>query len=164
MAYTLTQLQPGDILLTVHDPQAPWWDALFDGLISWSTDSRWVHAAIVGEHVVFDPLWRVDVMPLKVYATNGTIFRPAGATPQQRREAVAWAKAHMGQRYGVGELVDDAAKFDLHWVPRLRHHLRHFTCSGFVAMSYQQAGYPLTYAVFPAPSDLAASPRLTLIS
>lgn len=163
MAYTLDQLQPGDILLTVHNPQSPWWDAVFDRLISWSTDSPWVHAALVGEHIVIDPLWHVDVMPLKVYAPNGTIFRPAGATPQQRRDAVAWAKQHLGQHYGVKELLADAAKFDLHWIPQLRHHLQHYTCSGFIAMSYQQAGYPLTYADFPAPSDLAASPRLTQI-
>ncbi len=159
--YHVDQLKPGDILLMTHRAGSPWWDALLDAAIAWSTASPWVHAVLVGEGMIIDPLWHVVKMPLDIYATNGTVFRPTDSTPQQRRDAVHWAIAHLGQAYGVKELLSDAARFDLHWMPRWRHHLQYFTCSGFVAQAYREAGYPLTLAPFPAPSDLAASPRLT---
>lgn len=159
--YHVDQLKPGDILLMTHRAGSPWWDALLDAAIAWSTASPWVHAALVGEGVLINPLWHVVKMPLETYMTNGTIFRAMDSTPQQRRNAVHWAVAHFGQAYGVKELLSDAARFDLHWIPRWRHHLQYFTCSGFVAQAYLEAGYPLTLAPFPAPSDLAASPRLT---
>lgn len=161
MAYTVTSLQPGDLILVagVH-----WTAGIGAGLLDWliqvSTGSPVHHALIVGDGVLIQSLWTVSAAPLDTYAADGWAFRVPTATPAQRAAAVAWAHAHLGASYGVREIALDAARYDLHWVPRRVAPLRHYTCSGLVALAYQQAGMPLTYAPWPSPGDLLDSPAL----
>jgi len=135
------------------------WDALLDAAIAWSTSSPWVHTALVGHGVLINPLWHVQTDALDTYAANGWVFTP-DATPQQKERAIAWAMHRLHAPYGVAELLADAARFDLHWVPRRWRPTRAYTCSGFVTMAYRHAGVVLTYAPYPAPSDLVFSPAL----
>lgn len=154
-------LQPGDvILISGHYPHESIWSRLLDFAIEWSTASPWHHACIVGEGCLVNPLWRVSHDPLDRYATTGWAFRVAGATEAQVQSAVLWAESRIGWRYGVEELLLDAARFDLHWVLKLKHRLPAYTCSGFVFQAWLQAGIRLTWAPFPAPCDLAYSPLL----
>ena len=161
--YRIADVQPGDILLMQSRLGSPWYDQWLDAGIRWSTDSPWVHACLVGPGVLINPLWHVQTDALDAYADNGSIFRPQ-ATSQQKECAIAWAMTHIGQRYGLDELLLDAARFDLHWTPRLRHHLQLYTCSGFTVMAYRQARFLITYAPFPAPCDVAYSPVLGRLS
>ena len=159
MAYSVASLAPGDIVLVagVH-----WtgglWGGLLDAAIQWATVSPFHHAALVGDGVLIQALAQVETAALDTYAADGWAYRVA-ATPAQRTAAVAWAAAHQGAPYGTRELLLDAARFDLHWLPRARH-LKHWTCSGFIFRSYLDAGVCLTYAPWPAPSDLSYSPLL----
>ncbi|CAB1128310.1 conserved protein of unknown function [Candidatus Hydrogenisulfobacillus filiaventi] len=155
--YRPQELEPGMVLLMTEGPRRN----LLDCLIAWSTANPFVHACLVGEGTLIDPLWRVVEHPLDRYAANGWAFRVPEADAAVRAQAVAWAQARLGRVYGLAELLADGARFDLHWLPLGgRWHPRHWTCSGFVAMAYRAAGLPLTLAPYPAPADLSYSPRL----
>jgi hypothetical protein len=134
---------------------------LLDRLISYSEGNPLVHAAIVGEGWIIDPVWRVERSPLSKYARNGWAFH-VRATDAERAKAVRWAEAHLGNTYGIGEILADAARFDLHLVlpSWYRWRPQHWTCSGFVTQAYLAAGVELTKAPVPAPVDLGYSPQL----
>jgi len=159
MPYTVDQLQPGDILVMQRRPGWHGARTLLDWAIAWSTSSPWVHACLVGHDVLIDPLWHVQTAALDTYADTGWVFTPA-ATPQQKERAIAWAMHRLGAPYGVRELLADGLRFDLHWTLWRWRPTRAVTCSGFLTLAYWQAGTVLTYAPFPAPSDLVASPVL----
>ena len=158
MSYDPTSLQPGMVVLCLPDPHAAWPARLLDAAIAWS-DGPFVHAALVGDGCLIEQVDPVMRAPLPKYATNGWAYRVDGATSDQIARAIAWATARLGQPYGVRELCDDALRLDAHWLPRGRP-LHHYTCSGFVALACQQAGVRLTWAPWPTPTDLGASPVL----
>ena len=160
MAYQTQDLQPGDILLMQGRSTSPWWDQALDAGIRWSTDCWAVHAALVGDGVIINPLWHVQADALAIYAQNGFAYRVANASAAHTRRAVQWAMQHVGQRYGLAELLADAGRLDLH-LPLGTHWFPHYvTCSGFVAAAYRHAGIALTYAPLPTPADLLYSPLL----
>lgn len=161
MAYRVADLQPGDTILVRGGGKSLPARAL-DAAIRWSTGSSYTHAVLVGDGVLIEALEKVTLSPLGKYAEIGDRFEveicPYSGHPSAR--AIEWAKAHVGAPYGVREILLDAARFDLHWLPHVRRPLRHLTCSGLVAMAYAQSGITLTYAPWPAPSDLSYSPLL----
>lgn len=130
-----------------------------DRLIAWSEDNPFVHAAIIGEGIIVDPVWRVEHAPRRRYQANGWVFR-VQATDAQRRAAARWAESRIGQPYGIAEILADGARLDLHLGFVYRLHPRRFTCSGFVAAAYAAAGVQLTHAPLPSPADLSFSPLL----
>ena len=156
MPYKASDLQPGDILLITASR-----GSLLDSLIKWSTDSPYVHAAIVGDGCIIEGLWKVTESPLNKYEGNGWAFSVPGSTAEQRNAAVKWATSRVGRHYGVLEILLDGARFDLHWLPRHPIVPRRLTCSALVASAYLASGFRLTWAPFPAPADLAASPLLS---
>lgn len=135
---------------------------VLDALIRFSTANPFVHAALVGDGHLIDPVWVVERAPLTRYERHGWAFR-VSATEAQKRLAVQWAEQRVGSRYGVLEILADAARFDLHivlpswylWRPK------RWTCSGFVVAAYGSAGTTLSFAPVPSPADLAYSPFLT---
>ena len=159
--YDPATLRPGTILLMERNPREALPAQALDVLIAASEGNPLVHAAIVGEGHIVDPVWTVRDVPLDTYAANGWVFRVA-ATDAERAAAVAWAEARIGQGYGLGELAEDAARFDLHlvlpaWYKVIRPRM---TCSGFISAAYASAGVRLSYAPAIAPSDLSYSPLL----
>ena len=158
--YNTKHLMAGDILLMVSRPDSPWYDQVLDAGIRWSTTNPFVHACLVGEGILINPLWHVESFPLDTYADNGWAFRVSGATPNQRRKAVAWAMHHIGQPYGVAALLADAGRDDLKIPFGERWHPHYVTCSGFVARAWHEAGISLSYAPLPSPADLSYSPIL----
>lgn len=158
--YAVADLRPGDVLLMTSHVDEPWWDAALDAGIRWSTHNPFVHSCLVGAGVLIDPLWHVVTTALDVYAANGWRYTVAGATPAQRRAVVAWGMAHVGQRYGLEELLADGAQDDLHIPISARWHPRYVTCSGFVERAWRDAGIVLSYSPLPSPADLAYSPLL----
>ncbi len=159
--YNPATLLPGDVLLMTSRTGENIKAGLLDKLISFSEGSPLVHAAIVGEGHIVNPVWRVERAPLSIYAPNGWAFR-VSATDAQRSTAVRWAEAHIGNTYGTAEILADAARFNLHFVlpSWYRWRPQHWTCSGFVAQAYLAAGVELTKAPVPAPVDLGYSPLL----
>jgi len=160
MAYTLAAVHPGDIILCLPRPGEPLADRLLDAAIACSTSGPFVHAALVGDGHLIEQIDPVTASPLDKYAVNGWVYRVDGATPAQIAAAVQWAEARIGQPHGVAALLDDAALYDLHWAAALRWHTRYVTCSGFVALAWQAAGWPVTAQPLPSPMSLAFSPRL----
>ena len=158
--YNPKNIMAGDILLMVSRPESPWYDQVLDAGIRWSTTNPFVHACLVGEGILINPLWHIESSPLDTYAQNGWAFHVANAVPDQRRKAVAWAMAHMGQQYGITELVADAARDDLKIPLGERWHPHYLTCSGFVSRAWREAGIMLSYAPLPSPADLSYSPLL----
>ncbi len=158
--YDPRELQPGDVLL-MTSRRVGVLSSLLDALIMWSEGNPFVHAAICGQDALIDPVWRVTLRPLDYYASHGWVLRPA-CPEEVRRRAADWARARVGDPYGIGELLEDGVRFDLHFVAHAwyRLHRRRYTCSGFVAEAYAQAGVRLTLAPLPAPSDLSYSPLL----
>lgn len=152
MAYRREDLAPGDIVLVVgHD--------LMGDLIRVSTASPFTHAALAtGPMGLVEAQARVVRSPAAKYEKTGWAFR-VDASPDERACAVGAAEARLGARYGVRELLLDAVRFDLHLVPHVRT-VRHYTCSGLIAVCYAEAGITLSYAPWPAPADLGASPLL----
>ena len=159
--YDPASLQPGDILLMQASAREGPLARLLDWAISRSEANPLVHTALVGRGAIYDPLWHITISSLDRYAQNGWAFR-VNATPEQKAAAVTWADAHLGQPYGVREILADAARYDLHIVLpswyRWRPH--RWTCSGFVTEAYRQAGVILTDAPAPSPADLSYSPLL----
>ncbi|MDA8343904.1 MAG: hypothetical protein M0Z66_00325 [Thermaerobacter sp.] len=158
--YDPSDLQPGDVLLMTSGGRG-FLPNLLDALIMFSEGNPLVHAALCGDGELIDPVWRVTCHPLDFYAKNGWRLRP-NCPESSRRAAVDWARARVGDPYGLTELLEDGVRFDLHFVARAwyRLHRKRYTCSGFVAEAYTQAGVVLTYAPLPSPSDLSYSPML----
>lgn len=158
--YVPADLRPGDILL-MTEGQGNFLARSLDRMIVWSTANPFVHAAIVGEGHLIDPVWRVERGPLDRYRGNGWRLRPR--VPEEIRAlAVRWAERRVGNVYGVREILADFARYDLHFVrPRwYRWRPDHWTCSGFVTAAYAAAGHSLTLAPAPSPGDLSYSPLL----
>ena len=126
MAYNPDLLEPGDIILVHGRPG--WWPpgAWLDVAIEFSTLDPYAHACLVGAHGrIINPVWHVQYAPLDTYATNGDVFRVAGATEEQRLAVDRWARQHLGLRYGLKELLEDGVR-DLAHIPLLpRLHERH---------------------------------------
>lgn len=156
--YRVQDLEPGMVLLMESRPGSPWYDAALDAGIRWSTGCVMVHAALVGNGVLINPLWHVQTDPLDLYETNGWAYRVAGSTPAQAQAAVGWALGRVGQQYGLTELLADGARHDLK-IPISDHwHPRYVVCSGFVHRAWLSAGVVLSYAPWPTPADLLYSP------
>jgi hypothetical protein len=154
--YRVDRLAPGDVILVVGR-------SLLARAIQCSTASPYSHAALVGDGVLWQAEWHVGTAALDTYTETGWVYRPVDAPPGTVARVLAWVAAQRGRRYGLEELLLDALRFDAHVVPRVRRSLRHWTCSGLIAAAYAQAGWLLTRAPWPAPVDLAYSPRLTPI-
>jgi cell wall-associated NlpC family hydrolase len=152
--YDPAEVRVGDVILVERGR----WD-LLGALIDWATVSPFCHAAIAGDGHVIEALWHVVQSPLDKYAGGGWLFRTV-ASDAQRQAAAGWAGSHVGQLYGLAELLDDAGRdvFHLPLWPRARP--RRFTCSGLVHAAYRAAGVLLTFAPWPSPMDLACSPLL----
>jgi cell wall-associated NlpC family hydrolase len=160
MAYDPSALRQGDVILCVG--RWSWTPGgLFAGLVRWATDSPFDHAAMAtGDGYLVEALWHVTRSPAEKYRQVGWAYSVAGAMEKQRRSAVAFVEERIGDPYGLDELLADAARDILHiplW-PRVQP--RRFTCSGLVAAAWQSAGVVLTWAPWPSPQDLAASPVL----
>lgn len=161
MSYRVDSLQPGDILLITSSAYESLPARVLDWLISRSEASPFVHACLVGDGHLIDPLWRGERAPLNHYAANGWAFR-VSATNARRAAAVAWAEAHVGNPYGIAELFADGARLDLHLVlpSWYRWRPQRLTCSGFVAAAWAAADVTLTEEPLPKPADLGYSPLL----
>lgn len=160
MSYRVEDLRAGDILLmTSGEGSIP--ARVLDWLISHSEADPFVHACLVGDGHLIDPVWRVEQVPIDRYVANGWAFR-VEATDAQRAAAVAWAEERVGNAYGVAELLADAARLDLHIVLPAWYRWRpqHWTCSGFVNAAFASADVTLTYAPAVTPADLSYSPLL----
>ena len=159
--YKLDEIAPGDLILMVKSPQDSFFAELLDWGISLSEANPFVHACLVGDGYLIDPVTRVEKAPLDRYCENGWPFVVV-ATEAQRAAAVTWAERRLGWKYGFLQLAGDFARYDLHWVsPRLyRWKPRHWTCSGFVTAAYASAKVQLTLAPAPSPGDLSYSPLL----
>lgn len=159
--YDPAKLAPGMILLMTSSPHGSLPARVLDWLISASEGSPCVHACMVGDGHLIDPVWHVQRAPLDRYAENGFAFR-VQATDGQRRMAVAWAEARVGQRYGLAELLAEGARLDLHIMPRAWYRWRpqRVVCSAFAARAYLAAGVRLTWDPLPTPASLSYSPLL----
>jgi len=159
VAFDPGALAPGDVVLVAGGATTlP--GKLLDALIRWSTGSPFTHAALaIGGGEIIEGVGTVQVNAASKYARIGYAFS-VKATDAQRESAVAQARRRLGRPYGARELLLDAARFDLHWIPRWARPLRYTTCSGLVAACYAAAGVALTYAPWPAPGDLGNSPAL----
>jgi len=159
MPYDPSSLRPGDIILCVG--RSSWTlGGLLDALIHWATVSPFDHAALVGSGCLLEALWQVTKSPLDKYASNGWVYSISGATDERCHQAISFVEERLGDRYGIAELLEDAARDIAHvplW-PRVQP--RRFTCSGLVAAAWASAGVVLTYAPWPSPMDLAESPIL----
>lgn len=156
--YHPDDLRPGDVLLMVGRPRLSLGGVL-DALIEYATVSPFDHACIVGDGHLVEALWHVQRSPLDKYAANGWRFS-VNATEEQKAAAVAWMEQRIGWIYGIRELMRDGER-DILRVPMWpRVAPQRFTCSGLVAMAYQQAGVRLTLAPWPSPADLSYSPLL----
>ena len=134
----------------------------FDLLIDWSTDSKYHHAALVGDGVLIEALWTVTLSPLDKYQDCADAFR-LPFSDSVKAQAVSWALSRTGERYGIGEVLLDFDRYDLHAIPKLRHRLRRYTCSALVNTAYAHLGHPITRAPFPSPADLSYSPLPSLM-
>lgn len=159
MAYNPDLLEPGDIILCYGTGYG--FGALLDYAIRFATLSKYDHACIVSEHRrIVNPVWHVGYAPLDLYQTHADAFRIEAATVGQRNAAAAWARHHIGQSYGLRELLEDGGRSLLHIPFMARIHESHWTCSGFVAAAYQSADVTLSRAPLPSPGDLYNSPLL----
>ena len=161
MSYDPKDLRLGDLILTVGRERLSLAGALDLG-IEGATDCPFDHCAMVGEGVLLEQLITMTASPLDKYTENGWRYS-IPATADQRAAAVAWMKARVGAPYGIGELLDDAARDLLHLPLWPKGHPKadaRYTCSGSAVMAYLQAGYPLTWAPWPSPADLSYSPLL----
>jgi hypothetical protein len=150
--YDPRRLSPGDVILVPGRGVLAW-------MIELSTANPFSHAAIAtGAGTLVEAAVVVVERPASVYAQEGWAYRVRAAEAERSR-AVTSARRRLGEPYGVRELLFDAARFDLHLVPKPRP-LHHLTCSGLVAASYAEAGVILTHAPWPAPADLSYSPLL----
>lgn len=158
--FSPADLKPGDVIL-VEGGATTVQGRILDALIRWSTGSPFTHACLAtGPGGLIEAVATVREDDAAKYARVGTAFRVA-ATPEQRAAAVAAARKRLGRPYSTMELLLDAARFDLHWVPRWTRPLRSTTCSGLVAACYMAGGVLITRAKWPAPGDLFDSPLLT---
>lgn len=156
--YRPSDLRAGDVLLMTQNPRESLPARALDALIAWSTANPFVHAAIVGNGHIIDPLWHVEHAPLDRYAANGWVYR-VDAPPAARQDAVTWAEAHVGQAYGIVEILADGLFYDAH-IGLYRFHPHRLTCSAFVARCCEAAGAPLTRQPLPSPASLSYSPLL----
>ncbi len=134
---------------------------LLDFLISASEGNPFVHACLVGDGHLLDPLWTVSRQPLALYEAYGWAYK-VDATPEQRKAAVAWAEARVGQKYGLLELLAEGARLDLHIMPRAWYTWRpkDVVCSAFCTGAYMDAGPRITYDPLPTPASVGFSPLL----
>jgi hypothetical protein len=152
--YRPEDLRPGDILLCegdldVRDPLGL--------IILWASDNRFQHAALVGDGEILEAVDEVRAVALDAYAPVGWRFRVAGASPAQRRAAVAAARSRVGQPYGYRNLRTDGTTR----IPLYRRLDPHDVVSaGFVAWAFEQAGIRLTWEPLPSPASLSYSPLL----
>ena len=160
MAYSVSELEPGMVVLCLPAKSNPIWDRLLDDAIAWSS-GPFVHAAYVGNGHLIEQVAPVRFAPLDKYAENGWLFRIEGMTAQQAQAMISWGVKRWGQHYGYRAMLDDAALYDLHDWGVLRAHPALPVCSGFVERATRcGAGIALTEQPLPSPTSLAFSPRL----
>ena len=153
MSYFVQDLVPGGIILVRGR-------GIFADAIRWSTGSPYTHAVyVLDRETLIEGLATVVESPADKYKNVGDFFTLADMAFVDTAAVSVWMRKHLGRRYGVKEILLDALRFDLHFVPRPRP-LRHYTCSGLICAGFGSAGVILTRAPWPAPSDLAYSPLL----
>ncbi len=155
--YKVKDLSPGMVLIMASRPTSAWYDQVLDDGIKWSTNCWAVHTCLVGEGVLINPLWKVQLDSPEIYEENGWAFSIKDATVAERRAVVAWGMAHVGQQYGLKELLADGAMYDFHLPMNTLWNPHYVTCSGFVHRAWHNAGRMLTYAPLPSPADLLYS-------
>ena len=151
--YRAEDLVPGDIILCegaldVRDPLGL--------LFVWASDNPFQHAALVGEGELVEGLDEVGTVPLAEYAHVGWRFEVAGASPEQRRAAVAAARSRVGQPYGYRAAMGAATRIPFY--KRLDPH--DVVSSALVTWAFGQAGIRLSWEPLPSVASLSYSPLL----
>lgn len=158
--YDVGQLRPGDIALVCgHTQGESAAGFLLDFLIDFATVNPFHHAAIVGDGVLIEALWKVTASPLGKYQDVAYAFRP-NVSKQVAAAAADWARGRIGDRYGVKEILADGARDLLHIPVGFGWRPSHLSCSALVAEAYRRVGAPITRAPLPSPADLSYSPIL----
>lgn len=160
MAYSVSSLEPGMVILCMPAKHEPIWGRLLADAIAWSS-GPFVHAAYVGNRCLIEQVAPVRTAPLDKYTENGWVFRIEGMTHEKAQAMIHWGMKRWGQHYGYRAMLDDAALYDLHDWGVLRAHPAFPVCSGFVERAARcGAGIALTEQPLPSPTSLAFSSRL----
>ena len=155
-------LEPGDVLLVEGGRSK------VAAAIKYLTQSTWSHAALcVGpmpEHRTGDGPVPVLVeaelgegvvaSPLSKYASfNTRICRPVGLTPTDRDQLIAYAKARIGDRYDLKNVLDlmryllpnppVPARFRRRMIALGSGEPTRAICSTLIARAFQSVGYPI---------------------
>lgn len=160
MAYTVSSLTPGMVILCLPSHHTSPLGRLLDDAILWSS-GPFVHAAFVAKGYLIEQVALVQTAPLNKYQDNGFAFAIEGMTEDKAHGMIKWGLKRLGQHYGYRALLDDAALYDLHDWKELTEHPKFPVCSGFVERASRLgAGIVLTEQPIPSPTSLAFSPRL----
>ncbi|PPD16859.1 MAG: lipo-like protein [Methylobacterium sp.] len=155
-------IEPGDVLLVEGGRSK------VAAAIKYLTQSTWSHAALcVGpmpEHRGADGQVAVLVeaelgegvvaTPLSKYASfNTRICRPVGLTPSDRNELVSYAKARIGDRYDLKNVLDllryllpnppVPARFRRRMIALGSGEPTRAICSTLIARAFESVGYPI---------------------
>lgn len=160
--YVSRILEPGDVLLVEggrskvaaaikYLTQSTWSHAaLFVGAMPEHLDAKGAPATLIeaelGEGVVASPL-------SKYASFNTRICRPVGLTPQDRAALIAFAKARIGDRYDLKNVID-LMRYFLPNPPvpqRFRRRMialgsgepTRAICSTLIARAFEEIGYPI---------------------
>lgn len=173
-----TNLPPlaGDYGLVAKHPGS-WLDHAAQDLISFGTDSPYVHAVVyVGNGKIVEAIRHVTLSPVTDYQdiTWSTGRLAPGHTPSQlqRQQIASYAMSRVGQAYNLLDIVAIAlaqprmgrqVDGDEWWVKRLSDdHMQ--ICSQLVVNSYRMAGldlFPGTLSGLVSPGDLGGLLRVS---
>lgn len=150
--------QAGDILI-VHGTSIPDW------FIRFATSSRDTHSVLVVDQstgIEAQAGRNVGYVDLRNYKGRSTLYRLRGVTPEECEKAIDAAHQWFGQPYGWEAIGFDAMRFVFH-LPVIRHIAYYRDCSMLDNDAWAKAGHPISYAPYPAPSDLAWSGAMVRI-
>jgi uncharacterized protein YycO len=154
--------RPGDVVLFHRDTTFP--QVLVDhgmwmtALIHWTTQSRYNHAAIVvGPDLLAEATDHgISLAALSAKTDGVTVIRPVYRTAQDIDEAVSYAKAKVGLRYGYLAAFMCGANHVLVGLHLVIKHDDQLICSEFVAEALERAGADFdTDTSLVSPGDLA---------
>lgn len=160
-------IRPGDIGLVGRQPGEGLLDRFFEENIQWFTDSPVNHAFVyVGGGSIVEAVRRVSVSPASNYTgiewSTGRLPDVDNASPRQRRLAVDYAIAQVGDSYNIAGLLavglyqrrtGHLVRGDEWWVKLLNAERADF-CSELVAKAWLAAGVTL----FPGQLPVTVSP------
>ncbi len=159
-------IRKGDVLLVDGDSR-------FSVAIRYLTQSTWSHAALCvgaapdGAEVMLieaDVIEGVRLVPLGKYAGYHTrICRPFGLDASEIDRVVDYARAHLGDRYDIKNIVD-LVRYLIRTPPVPSHMRRRMLalgsgdptraiCSSLIAQAFQSVHYPILPEVVPVPDD-----------